>query len=87
MPQGPTGALLAPSKGRRGALDGDVYATGTTKHNEGYGLPSWRITENQQAEVRRLHADGLSICEQTGMAWAARLIIAAAAVDPGKKGS
>ena len=44
---------------------------------------SWRITEQQRAEVRRLHAAGLSmtkIAQQTGMAWAtARLIIDAAA--------
>ena len=43
---------------------------------------SWRITEHQRAEVRRLHAAGLSttkIAKQTGMAWStARLIIEAA---------
>ncbi len=40
---------------------------------------SWRITKDQQAEVRRLHAAGLSItkiAKQTGMAWStARLIV------------
>lgn len=52
---------------------------------------SWRITEHQRSEVRRLHAAGLSItkiAKQTGMAWStAQLIIASSASEWTNKGS
>jgi hypothetical protein len=52
---------------------------------------SWRITEPQRAEVRRLHATGLSItkiAKLTGMAWStAQLIIEAAANGAAEAGS
>jgi DNA invertase Pin-like site-specific DNA recombinase len=52
---------------------------------------SWRITDEQRAEVRRLYADGLSvskIAKLTGMAWAtARLILGVTSTDSTKSGS
>jgi hypothetical protein len=45
---------------------------------------SWRITEGQREEVRRLLAAGLSItkiAKLTGMAWSTARLIADAAVD------